>query len=304
MAQSVTTLPAGRDPEPELAAAQAAFPMRMPAGWAHRAMPGDPLWRQAMPDGRERDAVPGFSADPLAEAAATVGPGLIRKHPDRILLLVTDRCAVNCRFCFRRHGVVAPPRSWEPALDYIAGEPGLREVILSGGDPLMLSDGALARLAGRLGAIPHLRRLRIHTRMPVVVPERVTDALTDWLERGPLQPVLVIHVNHVAELDRPARAALERLARRGITLLHQGVLLGGVNDDAATLRVLLEELLRLGVLPYYLHLLDPVAGAAHFQVPEARAKAILTELRASLPGYGVPRLVRELPGRGKVPLSG
>lgn len=265
-----------------------------------RGDPDDPLLRQVLPIGAEEDEVAGFSPDPLAEADALRAPGLLHKYRGRALLIVAGVCAVACRYCFRRHfpydDAPASLAAWEPALATIAADPSLEEAILSGGDPLMRSDGFLAELARRLAAIPHLRRLRIHTRLPIVIPERVDGELLAWLGSTRLAPVMVVHANHPAEIDAECGAALERLARAGIPTLNQSVLLRGVNDDAEVLAELSRRLLDHRTIPYYLHQLDPVAGAAHFRVEESRGREIVAELRRLLPGYAVPRYVREVPG--------
>lgn len=296
-----------------LPAAQAAartFPLRVPHPYLARIRPGDPhdpLLRQVLPLGEELQAVPGYGRDPLHEAAAREAPGLLHKYHGRALLITTGACAVHCRYCFRRHYPYAEQtagRDWDAALARLRADADLREVILSGGDPLSLRDETLARLAAALDTIPHLTRLRLHTRLPVVIPQRVTDALIGWLTGGRLQPVVVIHANHAREIDAAVGAALRRLAAAGISLLNQAVLLRGVNDRTADLAALSERLFELGVLPYYLHVLDPVAGAAHFDVPDGVARRLHAELAARLPGYLVPRLVREIPGApAKVPLS-
>ncbi|HKI98665.1 MAG TPA: EF-P beta-lysylation protein EpmB [bacterium] len=287
-----------------------AFPLRVPRAFVARMRkgdPGDPLLRQVLPLGRELAPAPGYGADPVGDLAAMNVPGLLHKYEGRALLVVTGACAVHCRYCFRRHfpyGEANPASGqWERALDYLAAEPSLSEVILSGGDPLALPDERLASLTARLAAIPHLRRLRVHTRLPVVLPERVDDALLDWLAGTRLQPVLVLHANHAQELDDSVREALARLRGRGVTLLNQAVLLRGVNDSADAQAALSEALFEAGVLPYYLHLLDRVAGAGHFDVDEAAARSIVDALRVRLPGYLVPRLVREVAGApSKLPL--
>ncbi len=287
-----------------------AFPLRVPRGFVarmRRGDPADPLLRQVLPLGEELAPAPQFGPDPLGELAAQVVPGVLHKYAGRALLITTGACAVHCRYCFRRHfpyGEANPaPGQWERALDYLAADASLSEVILSGGDPLALPDARLAELARRLAAIPHLRRLRVHTRLPVVLPERVDAALLDWLCGTRLQPVLVLHANHANEIDATMAAALQPLRARGVPLLNQAVLLRGVNDSAAALAALSEALFAAGVLPYYLHLLDRVAGAAHFDVPEAEARRLMEALRAALPGYLVPRLVREVAGASsKLPL--
>lgn len=280
-----------------------AFGLRVPRGYLARMRPGDPadpLLLQVLPLGRELDEVPGFGEDPLAEGAAALRPGVLQKYRGRVLLVVTGACAVHCRYCFRRHFPYAessPGRAgWGEALDAIAADPGIREVILSGGDPLSVPDERLAELAGRLAEIPHVERLRLHTRDPVVLPERVDDGLLGWLGATRLQTVVVVHTNHAREIDATVRGAFDRLRQAGATLLNQSVLLAGVNDSADALAELSQALFRAGALPYYLHLLDPVRGAAHFDVPEERARRLVGEVAARLPGYLVPRLVREVPG--------
>lgn len=283
--------------------AAALFPLRVPAPYLHRIRPGnaaDPLLRQVLPLDLECEPRPGYGADPLAESAAQPVPGLLKKYHGRALLIATGACAVHCRYCFRRHFPYADAHAGgsrlEPALTAIAADPSIGEVILSGGDPLTLSDARLADIASRLAAIGHLHTLRIHSRLPVVLPQRVNADLLAWLRWLPLRKVLVLHSNHPAELDAEVDAALAALADVGVTLLNQAVLLRGVNDDANTLILLSERLHIAGVLPYYLHLLDRVQGAAHFDVPQATGEALIEVLRARLPGYLVPRLVREIPG--------
>ncbi len=284
------------------------FPLLVPRSFVARMRkgdPGDPLLRQVLPVEREHPPVPGFTADPLAEAGASPAPGLLHKYHGRVLLLAAGACAVHCRYCFRRHFPYAEHRPWywRPALDVIAADPSLEEVILSGGDPLAAADRKLARLAERLAAIPHLRRLRVHTRLPVVLPERVDDDLLAWLSASPLHTVVVIHTNHAQEIDAAVRAALGRLKAAGVTLLNQAVLLAGVNDRLEALADLSRTLFEAGVLPYYLHLLDRVHGAAHFEVGEGAARTLVWELMQRLPGYLVPRLVREVAGvPAKVPI--
>ncbi|MCB1055686.1 MAG: EF-P beta-lysylation protein EpmB, partial [Acidobacteria bacterium] len=241
--------------------ARAHFPLRVPLAFVRRMRPGDPddpLLRQVLPLDRETEPAPGFVTDPLAESVALPVPGLLHKYRGRALMVVTGACGVHCRYCFRRHfpyGEASPGRSaWDGALSYLAEDPAIEEVILSGGDPLAVSDGLLAELAARLEAIPHLKRLRVHTRMPVVLPERVDEALLGWLDACRLRPVLVIHTNHPREIDDDVVAAMARLSGAGVLLLNQAVLLRGVNDREDTLRELSERCFEAGVLPYYLHL--------------------------------------------------
>ncbi len=294
------------DPSVAAAAERAAdgFPLLVPRPFIGRIRPGDPqdpLLAQVLPRGAELAESPGFSADPLGEAQATVAPGLLCKYQGRSLMVTTGRCAVHCRFCFRRHFPHhASPRTladWEPAMRRLAAERSIHEVILSGGDPLTVPDEQLARLARRLAQIPHLSRLRVHTRLPVMIPRRVTDELLGWLRGTRLSPVVVVQVNHPAEIDTAVAAALGRLVDAGIPVLNQAVLLRGINDRIDVLAQLCERLADLRVMPYYLHQLDPVAGTAHFQVPEPTGIRLIAQLRARLPGYAVPRYVREIPGQ-------
>lgn len=285
------------------ATAAARFSFFVPRGFASRMRRGDrrdPLLLQVLPAPEELLEVEGLLADPVGDLAAQIAPGALQKYSGRALLLATGVCAVNCRYCFRREFPYAEvPRgeeAWSPALERIAADPSIFEVILSGGDPLVLGDAALESLAARIASIPHVSRLRVHTRLPVVIPERVTAALTRWLRGTRLVPLVVVHVNHPAELDAACGAALEKLVDAGIPVLNQAVLLRGINDDLETL---VDLCLRLGahrVLPYYLHQLDPVRGAAHFRVEEKRGLALVEELRRRLPGHAVPRYVREEPG--------
>ncbi len=293
---------------PAAGEAAARFRLRLPRGVAAALPAGDPhhpVLRQFLPAAEELLPQPGFSDDPLGEAEAAVVPGVLHKYAGRALLLATAACAVHCRYCFRRHFPYADhaARDWQPALAYIAGHTDIHEVILSGGDPLMLPDDTLTGLISALGRIPHLRRLRIHTRMPLVLPERITPELLAALSDKPLRPVMVIHCNHPEELTPTVSAALSRLAAAGIALLNQSVLLRGINDTPEVLIDLSERLFENRVLPYYLHQLDPVRGAAHFEVPQSRAVALMREVAARLPGYLAPRLVREVAGApAKIPL--
>ncbi len=276
------------------------FPMLVPRallGRMGRGDPGDPVLRQVLPQPEELQPAPGFSDDPVGEVHGACAPGVLQKYPGRSLMVATSRCGVHCRYCFRRHfpfpAGTAAADDWQPALRRLARDASIREVILSGGDPLTLPDAELARLADRLAAIPHLRRLRVHTRLPVVVPDRVGEQLPAWLRATRLTSVLVVQVNHCAELDAAAGAALGRLVDAGVPVLSQSVLLRGVNDSVDALAALFERLVDLRAVPYYLHQLDRVAGAAHFEVPEAEGAALVAALRARLPGYAVPRYVRQ-----------
>ena len=283
--------------------AAARFPLRVPRGFVARMRHGDPcdpLLRQVLPLDDELRLVPGFTLDAVGDAAARAGHGVIHKYEGRALLVATGSCAVHCRYCFRRHfpyaDETAAADGWREALDAIRADPSLHEVILSGGDPLSLATPKLADLTGALAAIPHVRRLRIHTRLPIVLPERVDDDLVAWMRRLPWPRVVVVHANHANEFDGSVDAAMARLRDAGATLLNQAVLLRGVNDSVDALAALAERGHAAGVLPYYLHQLDRVAGVAHFEVPDARALRLHAALRARMPGYLVPRLVREVAG--------
>lgn len=291
-------------------AAAAQFPLRVPRGFVARMRhgdPDDPLLRQVLPLDDEMRPVPGFVLDAVGDAAAKAGQGVIHKYRGRALLVATGSCAVHCRYCFRRHfpyeDETAAAGQWAEAVAAIAADPSIDEVILSGGDPLSLATPKLAELTDRLQAVPHVRRLRLHTRLPVVLPERVDDAFVAWLRALPWPVTVVLHANHAREFDAGVDAAVARLRAVGATVLNQAVLLRGVNDSVEALAALSERGFAGGVLPYYLHQLDRVQGAAHFEVDDARARGLVDALRAHLPGYLVPRLVREVPGdAGKRPL--
>lgn len=287
------------------------FPIRVPEPYLQRMVPGDPadpLLRQVLPLTAESHRQPGFVRDPLQESDSMQTTGLIRKYRSRALLMVTGQCAINCRYCFRRHFPYEEnrlsPSDRAEVLTTLTNDTRINEVIFSGGDPLVAGDRLLAAWAESLADIPHIRRLRIHTRLPVVIPQRVCDSLLAWLSGSRLQVVMVIHTNHPAELDTDTRYALERLKAAGVTLLNQSVILAGVNDTASVLSDLSERLFECGVLPYYLHAFDPVEGAHHFNVSDDRARELVRQLLGTLPGFLVPRLVREVPDRpGKTPLD-
>ena len=300
--------------EPARAAADL-FGLRVTRSFLARMRPGDaddPLLRQVLPLGAELDAAPGYTADPLHERDFTRAPGLLQKYAGRALLITTAACAIHCRYCFRREFPYSAQaeddsgaRRWHAGLRAIAADTSIEEVILSGGDPLSLSDSRLSELTTALDAIPHVRRIRVHTRQPVVLPSRVDAGLLTWL-RGVKKPlVIVLHVNHPNEIDDDVRAACATLRAVGTTLLNQSVLLRGVNDDVDTLQELSCRLMDAGVLPYYLHLPDRVRGTAHFDVDESIAQGLVASLASRLSGYLVPRLVREVPGAtSKVPSVG
>ncbi len=293
-------------------AAAAQFPLRVPRGFVarmRRGDPQDPLLRQVLPLDQEMRPVPGFGLDAVGDGAAKAGQGVIHKYRGRALLVATGSCAVHCRYCFRRHFPYAEETAaaggWAAALEVIGADASIEEVLLSGGDPLSLATAKLAELTEDLRAIPHVRRLRIHTRLPVVLPERVDAELCQWLRTLPWPVVVVIHANHANEFDASVDAAMRSLRDTGAVLLNQAVLLKGVNDSTDALAALSERGLAAGVLPYYLHQLDRVAGAAHFEVDDATALALHAALVAQQSGYLVPRLVREVAGdASKRPLTG
>jgi EF-P beta-lysylation protein EpmB len=288
---------------PKARAAAHAFGLRVPRGYLALMEPGnpaDPLLRQVLPIGDELREVAGFDDDPVGDAQAVRGHGLLAKYQGRALLIASPACAVHCRYCFRRAfpyaEQTATPQHWDDLVQRLRASPETQEVILSGGDPLTLDDAKLAALIAELDTVPHLRRLRIHSRLPVVIPQRITEQLLETLRQTRLRVALVMHFNHPAEISALASERLELL--RGVcTLLNQSVLLKGVNDDADTLASLSETLFDSAVLPYYIHLLDRVRGAAHFEVDEAAARGLMGTLRERLPGYLVPRLVKEEKGR-------
>jgi EF-P beta-lysylation protein EpmB len=294
---------AGRD-------ARRLFALRVPRAFVARmekGNPHDPLLRQVLTAQEEFVAAPGFSTDPLEEQHSVV-PGLLHKYRNRALLLVKGGCAVNCRYCFRRHFPYADnqgnKRNWQTALAYISEHPELDEIIFSGGDPLMAKDHELDWLLSELEAIPHIKRLRIHSRLPIVIPARITETLVARIARSHLQVLLVNHINHAQEIGEEFREAMTSLRKVGVTLLNQSVLLRGVNDSAVTLAELSNALFDADVMPYYLHVLDKVQGAAHFMVSDDQARKIMRELLTLVSGYMVPKLAREIGGEpSKTPLD-
>ncbi len=281
------------------------FRLRVPLGYVARMVPRDPhdpLLRQVLPLGDELAQVEGYVDDPVGDRSAEITPGLLQKYAGRALLITSGACAVNCRYCFRREFPYARHSAtrgkWVAVVEAIANDPSIDEVILSGGDPLMLSDERLRELTDALAHVPHLARLRVHTRMPVVLPERVDDGLERWLSSLPWPIAVVVHANHAREIDHAVSEGFRRMREAGAVLLNQSVLLKGVNDGVGPLAELSDALFAAGVLPYYLHMLDPVSGAAHFGVGEPRGRRIMAALRDCLPGYLVPRLVRETVGAG------
>ena len=283
--------------------AQAAWSIRVPRPYIQRMAKGDindPLLKQVLPLGAEMHSVPGFSSDPLGEEEANPIPGVVHKYHGRALLIISPACAIHCRYCFRRHfpyeDNTLGKREWQTALDYLASDNSISEVIYSGGDPLAANDNFLLWLTQQIAAIPHIKRLRIHTRLPLVIPSRIDRNCLHWLTATRLKVVMVWHINHANEIDHAVTAAAQRLKHQGIELLNQAVLLKGVNDTTPTLVALSERLVEVGILPYYLHRLDKVAGAAHFNVNDNTIQTLQEELLAHLPGYLVPRFVSEQAG--------
>ncbi len=297
---------------PEVAAAagrgQGHFPLFVPREYMDRMEVGndsDPLVRQILPVADELQEVPGFVTDPVGDRDSLTQPGILRKYPGRALLIVTGACAVHCRYCFRRHFPYANRpqglQQWRQALTELAADPQLEEVLLSGGDPLTQTDDWLGELVQMLDEIPQIRRIRVHTRLPVMIPRRVNSELLEWLRNDSRSEkatrLVVIHVNHPNELQgAEIKLALAQLVEAGVPLLNQTVLLKGVNDRLDVLTELSRQLINHRVMPYYLHQLDAVAGAAHFHVPVARGRQLVRALRQQLPGYAVPRYVVECPG--------
>jgi EF-P beta-lysylation protein EpmB len=287
------------------------FPLFVTASFIRRMRPADPcdpLLLQVLPLGAETDSTPEFTADPLEEASAHRAAGLLQKYAGRALMVATGACAIHCRYCFRRSFPYGDePRrlaDWEPTFEHVRADSSIHEIILSGGDPLMLTDARLSEIVARLDQMPHLDRLRIHTRLPIVLPSRVTRRLIELLRSTRMTPIVVVHANHPAEVVGDCRDALRELVMSGLTVLNQSVLLGGINDELEALAELSLRLINVGVIPYYLHQLDRVTGTAHFEVPESRGLELIAALRECLPGYAVPQYVREVPGAPhKVPLT-
>jgi EF-P beta-lysylation protein EpmB len=261
----------------------------------------DPLLLQVLPSPKELDHGPGFLRDPLREKEFTLAPGIIKKYPGRIIFQLTGACPIHCRYCFRRHNknktTPTNQSEWKKAIESIQKDPSIKEVIYSGGDPLMLPIERVLELSQRLADIPHIQRIRIHTRLPVADPKRVTSELIKGLKKLPLVVTMVIHMNHPQEMSSEVETLLGKIVDEGIPLYNQSVLLKGINDDIEILTKLSESLIQARVTPYYLHLLDPVEGATHFQVSEGIGVRLIGEMRNRLPGFAIPTLVRELPGK-------
>ena len=300
--QLLTLLNLPLEPYQQHLAARRLFAMRVPMPFINKMEKGnanDPLFLQVMTDAAEFLQTPGFVKDPLQEQDNAI-PNLLHKYHNRVLLMVKGGCAVNCRYCFRRHFPYEDnpgnKANWRKALDYIAQHSEIEEVIFSGGDPLMAKDRELAWLLEQLNQIPHLKTVRIHSRLPVVIPQRITPELCRSLADSPLNKVLVLHINHANEIDELLSKQLQPLKQAGVPLLNQSVLLKGINDDAHILKALNDKLFATGILPYYLHLLDKVEGASHFWIDDEQVLAIYRQLITLSSGYLVPKLAREIAG--------
>lgn len=268
----------------------------------------DPLLRQILPLGNELDSTPGYTNDPTGDQIATQSPGLLHKYAGRVLIILTSACAIHCRYCFRREYPYADSsaqrKEWQHIQQYLKQDSSIEEVILSGGDPLMLDNKKLADLLNMISDVPHIKRIRIHSRLPIVLPERITPELCRLLAQQACKIILVVHSNHPNELSKKVEQAINMLTALPITIFNQAVLLAGVNDQLATLKALSEDLFSLGIIPYYLHVLDKVKGAAHFAIPESEIDHLYKGLLTNLPGYLVPKLVMDLPEKdSKTPWS-
>ncbi len=277
------------------------FKLRVPRSYVERMQrenPNDPLLLQVLPSAYEDNTINGYIKDPVGDLKSIKSPGLLQKYNGRALLLATSRCAIHCRYCFRRHFPYSTqnPRidSWSSAIQELQQDQSISEVILSGGDPLVLDDHELEKLIKKLEPIAHIKRLRIHTRLPVVIPNRINDELLKWVGETRMKVIMVLHINHANEINKEIHNKLKKLTETDCVLLNQSVLLKNINDRASSLINLSESLFESGVLPYYLHLLDKVEGAAHFDVSETDAREIMREITKHLPGYLVPRLVKEI----------
>lgn len=288
---------------PISAAAAESFPLRVPLSFAACIEKGnahDPLLRQVLPVSEELLAYPGYSNDPVGDLAAATQIGVLHKYHGRVLFIDTGSCAINCRYCFRRNFPYADlqlsKQQEDAAIKSIQNNTSISEVILSGGDPLLLSESRLARLIRQLDGIEHLKRIRIHSRLPIVLPARITEEFINTLTQSAKQIIIVVHCNHANEINDRVIAACNSLKNSGITLFNQSVLLKGVNNNAETLCELSEQLFSHGIIPYYLHLLDKATGTGHFEVSETEALALMRQVQAALPGYLVPKLVKEQAG--------
>jgi len=276
------------------------FPLNLPLRLANKIAKGtldDPILRQFLPLKEELNTVTGFCGDPIEDASFKKTSKLLQKYDGRVLLVCTGACVMNCRFCFRQNfDYEVENNSFAEELEVISADPTISEVILSGGDPLSLADSTLEKLLGALDQIPHIKRIRFHTRFPIGIPERIDDSFLDMLSKIRAQIWFVVHTNHANELDDDVLVHLKKLQKLGIVLLSQTVLLKGVNDNVKTLKDLFEKLSNNGIAPYYLHQLDKVQGAAHFEVSAKDGKQFIQEIAKQLSGYAVPKFVCEIPG--------
>lgn len=276
------------------------FALNLPQRLAHKIEKNcldDPILRQFVPLQDELTVTPGFVADPVQDKTFKKTKKILHKYKSRALLVTTSACAMHCRYCFRQNfPYETAEKSFEDEISYIHQDPTLSEIVLSGGDPLSLSDASLSSLFKSLDVIPHLKRIRFHTRFPIGIPERIDDSFLDILASSTKQIFFIVHVNHPKEIDSDVAKALKKIQMLGIPVMNQSVLLKGVNDDEKTLLSLSETLVNQGVIPYYLHALDPVQGAGHFALPEDRGSQLIRFVKENLSGFGVPRLVREEPG--------
>lgn len=284
--------------------AQQSFKLLVPRPYLSRIEHGnlsDPLLLQILPSSAEMQTVLGYSKDPLEEADHNPQKAIVHKYKRRLLVITTGTCAVNCRYCFRRHFPYGDNQlaqaEWQSVIDYLKVHPDVNEVILSGGDPLMMKDALLANKVRQIEALPQIKRLRIHSRLPVVIPARVCDEMLDWINESRLDIIMVWHINHANEIDEELAQAAFKLKQAGVTVLNQGVLLKGINDTVEAQVNLSEAVFDAGILPYYMFTLDPVEGAAHFDITIEDAQKLMGKVAAELPGYLVPKLAKEIPGK-------
>lgn len=284
--------------------AQQDFRIMVPTPYLDRIEKGnlaDPLLLQILPTEQELARPEGYVQDPLAEKNYSPQKSVVHKYKNRVLVILASSCAINCRYCFRRHFPYGEHQQekgeWQQLLDYLQQHPSVNEVIFSGGDPLMLKDSQIAERIQTLNALPQLKRIRFHTRLPVVIPQRVCDEMLAWINASKLDIIMVLHTNHANEIDAEVEQAMQKLTDAKVTLLNQGVLLRGVNDSVEAQVALSERVFAAGILPYYMFTLDSVAGAAHFDIPVEEAQQLMGQVAAELPGYLVPRLAKEIPGK-------